>query len=155
VSFSISPGVYYREIDRSGYIQSVATSIAVNVLRNTYKGAEYEKTLITNKDQLISKYGKATDSSYIDILSSIGYLKYGTMLYCTRVMPEDATFSGIKIIDGYDPVNESLPNYTFTVSGSVSVDQADGPYDYVSLGTTDLSQFSEITDQYMSADDVL
>jgi len=43
MSFSLSPGVYWREIDLSGTIPAVSTSIGVIALRNTYKGPEYEK----------------------------------------------------------------------------------------------------------------
>ena len=153
MTWSVSPGVYPREIDLSTTIPAVATSIAVNVLRKTYKGPEYEQYLVTNTDELISTFGKPTDSSFVDILSSVGYLKYGSMLYCTRVMPTDATFAGTKILTGTNASQENIPNFTFEATGSV-VDGSNS-YDYVSLGTTDMSMFTEMVDTIMGDDDPL
>lgn len=155
MGFSLSPGVYIREIDASTTIPAVATSIAVNVLRNTYKGPEFEQFFVSNVDQLISAFGKPTDSSYMDILCSEGYLKYGVNLYCTRVMPDDATFAGVKILTGYNATNEPTANFTFEVDGSVAGTEPDGPYSYVALGTTDTKLIPENVDTLMSSDDAL
>jgi hypothetical protein len=149
VSFALSPGVYTREIDLTTTIPAVATSVAVNVLRNTYKGPENEQYLVTNTDELINTFGKPTNSSYLDILACVGYLKYGKQLYCTRVMPEDATFSGTKILSGYGSGTDNMPNFTFSVAGSAD------DYSYTSLGTTDVSLFSEQVDTLMGADEPL
>ncbi len=150
--FSLSPGVYNREVDLSTTIPAVATSIAVNVIRKSYKGPEYEQYLVTNTDELIDTFGKPTDSSFIDILSTAGYLKYGNMVYCTRVMPTDATFAGTKILTGTNAVQEATPNFTFKATGTVA--GLDG-YTYTSLGTTDMSMFPEMVDTLMGDDDPL
>ena len=155
MSFSLSPGVYPREVDLSTTIPAVATSIAVNVLRKTYKGPEYEQYLVTNTDELISTFGKPTDASFTDILTSVGYLKYGNALYCTRVMPQDATFAGTKILTGTNSVQEAMVNFTFEVTGTVAGTEDDDPYSYVSLGTTDLKMFPEMVDTLMGEDDPL
>lgn len=152
MSFGISGGVYTREIDLSTTIPAVATSIAVNVIRKSYKGPEYEQYLVTNTEELIDTFGKPTDESYLDILASTGYLKYGSMLYATRVMPEDATFAGTKVLTGVNSVQEELANFTFNVSGTVA--GLDG-YTYTSLGTTDVSMFPEMVDTLMGEDDPL
>ncbi len=149
MSFSISPGVYTREIDLTTTIPAVATSVAVNVLRNTYKGPENEQYLVTNTDELINTFGKPTNSSYLDVLACVGYLKYGKQLYCTRVMPEDATFAGTKVLSGYGNGTDNMPNFTFSVAGSAE------DYTYTSLGTTDVSLFSEQVDTLMGADEPL
>lgn len=149
MSFSLSPGVYTREIDLTTTIPAVATSVAVNVLRNTYKGPENEQYLVTNTDELINTFGKPTNSSYLDVLACVGYLKYGKQLYCTRVMPEDATFAGTKVLSGYGNGTDNMPNFTFSVAGSAE------DYTYTSLGTTDVSLFSEQVDTLMGADEPL
>ena len=90
----LSPLVKVIETDLSTTIPAVATNIAVNVLRNTWKGPELKKQLITSTDELIEAFGEPTSDSYKDILSSTGYLKYGNMLWCTRAMPTSASFAG-------------------------------------------------------------
>jgi hypothetical protein len=102
MAFYLSPLVDVNEIDLTTTIPAVATSIAVTVLRNTYKGPENEKTFITSTNELVDKFGYPTDdaSCYQDILSATGYLEYGNSLYCTRTMPTSATFAGTKAVTG-------------------------------------------------------
>lgn len=109
MAYYLSPLVDVQEIDLSTTIPAVATSIGVEVLRNTYKGPEMKKDLIVSADELVREYGFPTSDlgCYIDMLSAEGFLKYGRNLYVTRVMPEDATFAGTKVASGgfgdYDP----------------------------------------------------
>ena len=107
----MSPQVVIREVDVSQVISSVATSIGVIVLRNTYRGAELKQTFLTNTDDLIQAFGEPTTvaNAYKDMLSAEGFLKYGNALYATRVMPTDATFAG-----------GSVTNYVYTATPAVS-----------------------------------
>jgi len=91
----LSPLVDVKEIDLSTTIPAVATSIGVAVLRDTYKGPELKTQLISTVDELIEIFGKPETRSYKDILSATGFLKYGNKLYCTRCMPDGATFGGL------------------------------------------------------------
>jgi len=102
MAFYLSPLVDINEIDLTTTIPAVATNIAVIVLRSAYKGPELKRTLVTTKDELVDKFGDPTTRAecYEDMLSAIGYLKYGTQLYCTRAMPTNATFSGTKGVSG-------------------------------------------------------
>ncbi|MFW6014851.1 MAG: hypothetical protein ACOCRK_00270 [bacterium] len=97
MAFYLAPGVKIRELDETTTIENVATTIAVNVLRKSYKGPEYLQEFVVHTDDLVNKFGKPINSSFIDMLSSVGYLRYGNSMYCTRVMPKDATFAGISI----------------------------------------------------------
>jgi len=106
----LSPLVDVNEIDLSTTIPAVATSVGVTVLRNTWKGYEKKQKLITSVDELINTFGEPTDDSYEDILSATGFLKYGSTLYCTRVMPPSATFAGIHGIPSSGDVFESYPS---------------------------------------------
>jgi phage tail sheath protein FI len=121
----LSPGVYVREVDNSTFIKSFATTTGHIVLRNCYKGEEMQQTLITTEDELITMFGDPISSiyshddldgtqnytnvsdSYIDMFSAMGYLKYGSKLYCTRVMAPSATFAGTKLdsTDTWVPFN--------------------------------------------------
>lgn len=99
MAFYLSPLVAVNEYDATTTIPAVATTIAVCILRDTYKGPELKQQFITNVDDLIRIFGKPTNtpSCYQDILSATGYLKYGNMLYCTRVTGSSATFANINI----------------------------------------------------------
>jgi hypothetical protein len=103
MAFYLSPMVDVKETDLSLTIPSVATSIGVIILRDTYKGPELKQSFVSSEDDLISMFGEPTAVSecYIDMLSASGFLKYGRNLYATRVLSEDATFAGIKVaLDG-------------------------------------------------------
>jgi len=96
--FYLSPLVDVQEIDLTTTIPAVATSIGVEILRNTYKGPEMKTTFIASEDELIRAFGMPTSNRYCyeDILNGAGFLKYGRNFYCTRVMPLSATFAGIQ-----------------------------------------------------------
>jgi len=102
MGFYLSPIVDVNEVDISTTIPAVATSIGAIILRDTYKGPERKTTLTTNIDELISTFGEPTSAAncYQDIMSAVGFLKYGNKLYCTRTMPPSATFSGTKAPSG-------------------------------------------------------
>jgi len=102
MAFYLSPLVDVNEIDLTTTIPAVATSVGVIILRNTYKGPEKKKQLITTVNDLITIFGSPTSdaSCYQDILSAVGFLRYGSALYCTRTMPTLATFAGTKAASG-------------------------------------------------------
>jgi len=100
MAFYLSPLVDVKEIDLSTTIPAVATSIGAIVLRNTYKGPENKQILVTDESDLVRAFGEPTDTSYEDLMSATGFLKFGNKLYCTRVLPDDARFGGIKVVDG-------------------------------------------------------
>ena len=102
MGFYLSPMVAVNEIDSTTTIPAVATSIAVILLRNSYKGPEMKTTLVTSTNDLIEKFGMPTNTQecYEDILSATGFLRYGSALYCTRVMPVSASFAGTTATSG-------------------------------------------------------
>lgn len=90
----LSPLVDINEVDLTTTIPAVATSVAVSVIRDPYKGPEKKRQLITTVDELIETFGEPTSGSYKDILAAAGYLKYGNSLYATAVFAPSATFAG-------------------------------------------------------------
>src|SRR6056297_1055255 len=129
MAFYLSPLVDVNEIDLSITIPAVATSIGVIILRETYRGPELKKSLLTSEDDLIMMFGEPTDKSdcYKDMLSASGFLKYGNKLYATRVMPEDATFAGTKIASG----------------GMVGFESFDSPYVLSDFASEDPDEFDK------------
>lgn len=122
MAFYLSPLVDVQEIDLSTTIPAVATSIGVIVLRNAYKGPEMKKTFVTSEDELLEKFGKPVTQGYQDWFAAAGYLKYGNKLYCTRTMPNSATFAGTKLqADG---------TWTqYTSANALMLDDLDSPDD--------------------------
>jgi hypothetical protein len=114
MAFYLSPLVDVNEIDLSTTIPAVATSIGVIALRNTYKGAEGKQTFVTDEQDLIRAFGEPESVSYEDVLSALGFLKYGNKLYGTRVMSDDATLAGVTI-----PVGSGLTVDIDTIADGV------------------------------------
>lgn len=118
----LSPLVDVNEIDLSTTIPAVATSIAVAVIRDPFKGPELKRQLITTIDELIETFGEPTSGSYKDILSATGYLKYGNKLYATAVFGPNATFAGCH---GVFASAGDLDSYTTGASGAYKLSDFD------------------------------
>ncbi len=99
MAFYLSPLVAVNEYDATTTIPAVATSIAVCILRDTYKGPELKTQFISSVNDLITTFGKPTSAAtcYQDILSATGYLKYGSMLYATRALGAAAKFASANV----------------------------------------------------------
>ena len=126
MGFYLSPMVDVKEIDLSITIPAVATSIGVAILRNTYKGAEQKQIFLSSETDLINMFGEPTSdiSCYQDMLSAAGFLKYGRKLYASRVIAEDSTFAGIKLmLDGQG--EDFLVSYTLQDLASEDPDDFD------------------------------
>jgi len=102
MAFYLSPLVDVNEIDLTTTIPAVATSIGCIILRNTYKGPERKKWLVTSEDDLIETFGQPPSNvnAYRDMLTATGFFRWGTKLYATRTMPMSATFAGTKAVSG-------------------------------------------------------
>jgi hypothetical protein len=134
----VSPQVYVEEIDRTQYADVVEGPAAAIILRNTYKGRENDKVLVTSEQDLINNFGKPTDTTgcYQDILSAIAYLKESSQLYCTRTMPVSATFAGTTATSG---TSATFVGFDYSVAPILAtvVDPDEYP-DHVSVTGTDI-----------------
>jgi len=119
MAFYLSPLVDVNEIDLSTTIPAVATSIGVIVLRDTFKGPENKQTLVADEADLIRAFGEPIDTSYEDIMSATGFLKFGNKLYCTRVMPDDARFAGVNA-KGASGADDLTVTATIDTDGAVT-----------------------------------
>ncbi len=115
----LSPLISVQEVDLTTTIPAVATSIAVAVIRDPWKGPELKKQLVTTVDELIETVGEPTSGSYEDILSCTGYLKYGNKLYVTAAFAPDARFAGMY---GVLASAGNLTSYTTGASGALRLD---------------------------------
>jgi len=98
----ISPQISVTEEDQTQYNETASGTTGAIILRNTWKGRENDTILINNENSLVSTFGEPTTYSpcFCDMFSAIGFLKSSDNLYCTRVMPATATFSGTKATVG-------------------------------------------------------
>ena len=112
MAFYLSPLVDVNEIDLTTTIPAVATSIGCIILRNAYKGPERKKWLVTSEDDLINTFGQPPSNiaGYQDLLAATGFFRWGTKLYCTRTMPQSATFAGSMATSGTSATFQSFPN---------------------------------------------
>ena len=97
MAFYISPLVDIKEVDLSTTVPAVSSSIAVNVIRNSWRGKENVKHFTTNDGEFTDTYGYPTNNAgnFMDILSGVGYHMYGNALWSVTVRPSGATFSGL------------------------------------------------------------
>lgn len=147
MAFYLSPRVDARESDQSNIIGTTVPGFAAIVLRGTYKGPENKKILISNVNNLYEMFGYpiiSNEGNRDDMASAEGFLSYASGLYCTRVMPEDATFAGCNI-----SYNASTSTSTFTPHTSASA------YTLSDFSTKDPDDFADEVDSTMTANDFL
>ena len=94
MSFGVSAGVYSREIDKSNYISSIATSSA-GIVGYSVKGDTTQIKLMTSTQQFIAEYGEPVLGNYFHY-SALAYLEQGNQLYCYRVH-NGALYGGVII----------------------------------------------------------
>lgn len=145
MAFYLSPAVKVLEQDLSNTIPAVATAIGAIALRNTYKGPERKKIYLTNESTLVDTFGWPTSaaSCYRDILSAVGYFKYGSALYATRVMPDDATFAGTIAVSSSQTLSESAGITSWTSMGASGAPSA---YSLDNLTSWDPDYFGDDVD---------
>jgi len=91
----VAPGAYSVEKDLSTYAAVLSTSIAAMPIVSP-KGKTFEAILSTNFNQLVNTFfgdnGQPIPSAINqDFFSALAFLEKGSMLYCVRVVHEDAT----------------------------------------------------------------
>lgn len=156
MSIYSSPLIDIIETDKSSYVSGFAATVANIVIRNTWKGKEMERQLITQESELIDwagiprdkiydENGNATSISdnYQDMFSAIGYLKHGQNLYCVRTMPASATFAG-GFFDDAETWNE------FAGDGALTLKTKS----YSNGDISDPDEFSEEAPSLMGTDSV-
>lgn len=86
----LSPGVYSSEIDLTTSVPSIATGITAYAGKFN-KGQAFKRTLVTNVDQLIAKFGLPDNKNYNDWFQAERFLRNGSELYLVRSVDHDTT----------------------------------------------------------------
>lgn len=94
MSFSISPAVTVKEIDVSTVVSAVSETVAA--IGGVFSwGPINDRTLISNGDELVSKFGKPTDSNFETFFTAANYLDYGAALYVSRAADANSFNSAV------------------------------------------------------------
>jgi phage tail sheath protein FI len=83
MSFQLSPGVNVSEIDLTTIIPAVATTDAG--IGGVFRWGPVEKTLlVSNEDELVSRYGRPTNLNAETFFTAASFLSYSNRLYVSR-----------------------------------------------------------------------
>lgn len=83
MSYYVSPGVRFREIDLSEYAPALSTSVCA-IVGTATKGPINVATYITSADQFIKTFGQPISNSYMGY-AALEFLKRGRALWVVRV----------------------------------------------------------------------
>ena len=76
MAFQVSPGVQVKEIDATGVVPAVSTSIG-GFAGSFNWGPVEEVTLVSSETELASIFGSSDSSTYKYFLTAASFLKYG------------------------------------------------------------------------------
>ena len=98
---NISPGVYTKIIDLSTFIQAVPSTIGF-LCGLTKKGRDNELVFVGSRSDFISEWGEPNIRDFTKNYGQGPYVAYNHLgesgaLFWIRVLPEDASYSNIKI----------------------------------------------------------
>jgi len=98
---NISPGVYTKIIDLSTFVQVVPSSIGL-INGFTRKGRDNEIIFVGSRAEFVSEWGEPNINDYGKNFGQGPYIAYNHLgesgsLYWMRVLPDDATFSNMRI----------------------------------------------------------
>jgi len=103
----LSPGVYPRTVDLSNLVPAVSTA-AAGIVGYSDKGS-LDLMVITSRSQFLAEYGNPTVGNFFHY-AALAFLENGSVLYCKRVISEDALYSGANVVES----TSSLTNYALT-----------------------------------------
>ena len=84
MAFQVSPGVNVSEIDLTTIVPSISTSDA-GFVGNFQWGPLKDITLIENELQLVDRFGKPNDATFVSFLTAANFLSYSDKLRLVRV----------------------------------------------------------------------
>lgn len=98
---NVSPGVYTKIIDLSTFVQVVPSSIGM-LAGYTRKGRDNELIFVGSRAEFVSEWGEPNITDYTKNYGQGPYIAYNHLgesgaLYWMRCLPDDATFSNIRI----------------------------------------------------------
>ncbi len=118
MAFQLSPGVLVTEKDLTSIIPAVATSTGAYAGAFTW-GPVLDPVTVSSENQLVTRFGKPTDSNAASFFSAANFLSYANNLLLVRV---DTTGAKNAVVTGTAVKINNLDVYTSTYStGSAAV----------------------------------
>jgi hypothetical protein len=98
---NVSPGVYTKIIDLSTFVQVVPSTIGF-VCGYSRKGRDNEVIFVGSRSEFVSEWGEPNINDYGKNFGQGPYIAYNFLgeagsLYWMRVLPDDATYSNLRI----------------------------------------------------------
>jgi len=124
----ISPGVYTKIIDLSTYVSAVPATTGF-MCALTKKGRDNEAIFVGSRNELISEWGEPNITTFgkhygQGLYNAYNYLGESGSLWFMRVMPDDATFSNLRIDavwNGTDSTADILTTYISGISTQAEI----------------------------------
>ena len=120
---NVSPGVFTKIIDLSTYIQSIPSTIGL-LTGFTKKGRDNELIFVGSRSDFISEWGEPDITEFGKNLGQGPYIAYNFLgesgsLYWMRLLPDDATYSNLRI-DSQLTDTDTSASITITYVGSLN-----------------------------------
>jgi hypothetical protein len=101
MSINISPGVYSKIIDLSTFVQVVPATIGF-IAGLTRKGRDNQLVFVGSRSEFMTEWGEPNINDYTKNYGQGPYIAYNHLgesgsLYWMRCLPDDATYSNLKI----------------------------------------------------------
>lgn len=118
MSFTVSPAVTFREIDLSLVVGEEISSVGSFAGKFTW-GPVDEISLVSIEDELVSRFGKPTNDTYVDFFSAAGFLSYTSGINIVRIKNDDMKNAvspagvEVKIFNQDDADNTDMSGFTF------------------------------------------
>jgi len=120
---NISPGVYTKIIDLSSFVQNVPSTIGL-LCGFSKKGRDNEVVFVGSRSEFISEWGEPNIVDYGKNFGQGPYIGYNFLgesgsLYWTRLMPDDASYSNLRI-DSQLATADTTASISITSIGSIN-----------------------------------
>lgn len=97
MAFQVSPGVNVSEIDTTTVVPAISTSIGA-IVGNFQWGPLFTPILVSNENELVSKFGKPNNTTANDFFTAANFLAYSNAMRVIRVAPETA-YNATSLVD--------------------------------------------------------
>ncbi len=125
---NISPGTYTRIIDLSTFVQAVPGTIGF-ICALTEKGRDNKIEFLTSRNELVDEFGLPNISKYGSQYGqgpyvANNYLGESGALYFMRCLPDDASYSNLRIYQNSDSTGVLFIDYVSNLNSTADITTA-------------------------------
>lgn len=125
---NISPGTYTKIVDLSSFVQQVPGTIGF-ICALTEKGEDNKVKLLGSQTEFVEEFGKPNISQFGTQYSqgpyiAFNYLGESSALQFMRCLPDDATYSNIRIYGNVDTTNVYFADYVSDLNNTTDITTA-------------------------------